>query len=53
LADYSEETLELLVTNYSRLGPAARLTIAVLGKQKGIPMIPEELILRLREKVVG
>lgn len=53
LADYSEETLELLVTNYSRLGPAARLTIAILGKQKGIPMIPEELILRLREKVVG
>jgi hypothetical protein len=52
LSEYSKETIELLITNYSRLGPAARLTIAVLGKQKGIPIMPEELILRLREKVV-
>jgi hypothetical protein len=52
LSEYSKETIELLITNYSRLGPAARLTIAVLGKQKGIPIIPEELILRLRERVV-
>jgi hypothetical protein len=52
LSEYSKETVELLITNYSRLGPAARLTVAVLGKQKGIPVMPEELILNLREKVV-
>lgn len=42
LEQYSEQTLETFIINYAKLGPASRLSILILAKQRGI-QIPEVL----------
>ncbi|MBD3408324.1 MAG: hypothetical protein GF411_19530 [Candidatus Lokiarchaeota archaeon] len=42
MEQYSEQTLETFIINYSKLGPASRLSILILAKQRGI-QVPEVL----------